>query len=282
MKFKMSLSHHETADKTRRAPAPAVVVAWTQAEEMRIIMKKNSSIQSTGPGIGWRLPRIALVLMGCLVFLAVAITPSAGVSRAVTLRSGAQAIDKADQAFWDKKFSNPKTEFNRQPSRLLVEAVRGRTAGTALDLGMGEGRNAVYLAHEGWQVTGVDMSDVAIAQAKAHAAKAGINLDAVLDGLDHYDFGRNRWDLIILFYLHAWYNSARPRSALRIYDALKPGGLLVIEGFAGKPKYMFQPNELLRDFTDLRVLRYEDTQGDADWAPGRKSHIIRFVGEKEK
>lgn len=245
-------------------------------------MKNNSSIQSVGPGIGRRLPLIALVFTCCLVLMVVASRRSAGASRAVTLQSGGQAIDKDDQNFWDKKFSDPNTEFNRQPSRLLIEAIRGRKPGSALDLGMGQGRNAVYLAREGWHVTGVDMSDLAVAQAKAHAAQAGVSLNAVLDGLDHYDFGKNRWDIIILFYLHAWYNSARPRSAQRIYDALNPGGLLVIEGFAGRPKYMFQPNELLHDFTDLRVLLYEDKQGEADWAPGRKTHIIRFVGEKVK
>jgi len=69
---------------------------------------------------------------------------------------------------------------------------------------------------------------------------------------------------------------------MRIAAALKPGGLLVIEGFAGQEKFMFQPNELLRDFSDLRVLRYEDTEDEADWAPGHRSHIIRFVAEKMK
>jgi hypothetical protein len=56
--------------------------------------------------------------------------------------------------------------------------------------------------------------------------------------------------------------------------------LLVIEGFAGKEKFMFQPNELPHDFGDLRILRYEDLQDEADWAPGHKSQIIRLVAEK--
>jgi hypothetical protein len=45
------------------------------------------------------------------------------------------------------------------------------------------------------------------------------------------------------FYVHAWYRDAKPRSVERIHAALKPGGLLVIEGFAGKQSFMFQPNE---------------------------------------
>jgi SAM-dependent methyltransferase len=191
-----------------------------------------------------------------------------------------QVVDPRDRDFWNGKYSDPKFEFNHQPSRLLVEAVRGRHPGLAIDLGMGEGRNAIYLAQQGWQVTGVDLSDVAVAQAKRHAAQVGIKLDAVIDGLDHYDFGRGRWDLITLFYMHAWYHGAKPRAVERLRNALKPGGLLVIEGFAGNEKYMFQPNELPRDFGDLRILRYEDVREEADWAPGSKSHIVRLVAEK--
>ena len=194
--------------------------------------------------------------------------------------AASQTVDPRDRDFWNSKYNDPKFEFNRQPSRLLVEAVRRWHPRLAIDLGMGEGRNAIYLAQQGWQVTGADLSDVAVAQAKAHAAKVGIKLDAVIDSLDHYDFGRARWDLIALFYVHAWYHGAKPRAVERLRNALKPGGLLVIEGFAGDEKFMFQPDELLRDFSDLRILRYEDVEEEADWAPGRKSHIVRLVAQK--
>jgi SAM-dependent methyltransferase len=192
----------------------------------------------------------------------------------------AQAIDPRDRDFWNGKFGDPSTEFNRQPSKLLVDAIRDRKPGKAIDLGMGEGRNAIFLAQHGWQTTGVDLADVAVAQARKRALALGVKLDAVVDGLDHFEFGKNRWDLITLFYMHAWYHGAKPASARRIREALKPGGLLVIEGFAGKESFMFQPNELLRDFSNLRILRYEDLEGEADWAPGQKSHIIRLVAEK--
>jgi SAM-dependent methyltransferase len=200
----------------------------------------------------------------------------------VTLTAAAQDIDRDDRDFWNKKFSDPNTQFNRDPSRLLIEALRDRKPGRAIDLGMGEGRNAVYLAQHGWQTTGVDLSDVAVVQARKRALEAGVKLDAVNDGLDHFELGRDRWDLIALFYMHAWYHGAKPRSVSRIYEALKPGGLLVIEGFAGRENFMFQPNELLHDFRELTVLRYEDLQNEADWAPGRQSHIIRFVAQKPR
>jgi SAM-dependent methyltransferase len=192
-----------------------------------------------------------------------------------------QNVNPRDQDFWNGKFSDPKTAFNRSPNQLLVEAVRDHKPGAAVDLGMGEGRNAVYLAQQGWQVTGVDQSDVAVAQARKRAMETGVKLDGVVDDLDHFDLGRSRWDLIVVMYVHAWYHSAKPGCVQRIVEALKPGGLLVVEGFASNETYMFHSNELLRDFGDLRILRYEDLEGQADWAPGRKSHIIRLVAEKK-
>src|SRR5262249_19269536 len=114
------------------------------------------------------------------------------------------------------------------------------------------------------------------------AAKLHVNLAAIADTVDHYDMGKNRWDLIALFYMHAWYHGAKPASFKRMQAALKPGGLLVIEGFAGQEKFMFQPNELLRDFSDLGVRRYENIEDEEEWAPGHPSHIIRFVAEKMK
>jgi SAM-dependent methyltransferase len=193
-----------------------------------------------------------------------------------------QTVDQADREFWNGKFSDPKTEFRHEPSALLVDAIRGRTPGRAVDLGMGQGRNTIFLASQGWNATGVDLSDVAVAQAKASAARAGAKITAIVDDLDHFPMGTNQWDLIAMFYVHAWFQASRSSSIGRIAAALKPGGLLVVEGFAGREKFMFQPNELLRDFSGLRVLRYEDREDEAEWAPGRRSHVIRLVAEKSR
>ena len=76
------------------------------------------------------------------------------------------------------KFNDPATRFNRQPSALLVDAIRNRQPGAAIDLGMGQGRNAIYRAQQGWQVTGVDLSDVAVAQAKKRAGELHVRWTA--------------------------------------------------------------------------------------------------------
>lgn len=198
----------------------------------------------------------------------------------LTLPALAQSIDPRDRDFWNGKFNDPKTQFKREPSRLLIDATRDRKPGSAIDLGMGEGRNAIYLAQHGWQVTGVDLADAGVAQAKTRAAELHVNLTAVVDSLDHYDLGKHRWDLIAMFYVHAWYHGAKSANMARLKEALKPGGLLVVEGFAGPERYMFQMNELLQDFPEMRVLRYEDLQAEAEWAPGKSSHIVRLIAER--
>lgn len=231
-----------------------------------MLLQKSRGHLGTSIGNAIRLPVRVAGFLFCLLVIAPLVT--------------SQNIDSRDRDFWNGKFSDPGTRFNREASRLVVDAVRDRSPGLAIDLGMGEGRNAIYLAQRGWQTTGVDLSNVAVAQAKKRANQLGVKLDAVTDGLDHFDLGHNRWDLITLFYMHAWYHGAKPRSVELLRGALKPGGLLVIEGFAGNEKFIFQTNELLRDFGDLKILRYEDLQDEADWAPGHKSHIIRLVAEK--
>jgi len=198
----------------------------------------------------------------------------------VLLVASAQTVDQRDREFWNAKFNDPTTQFRRDPSRLLVDAIKDRQPGRALDLGMGQGRNTIFLAQRGWDATGVDLSDVGVKQALTRAAELHVNIAAIVDTLDHYSFGTDRWDLIALFYMHAWYHGTKPASTKRLVDALKPGGLLVVEGFAGTEKFMFQANELLHDFPELRVLRYEDCEDEAEWAPGHRSRVIRFVAEK--
>jgi methylase of polypeptide subunit release factors len=101
------------------------------------------------------------------------------------------------RGYWDDVFRSGKIQFNKNASKLLQYAIRDRKPGLALDLGMGEGRNSVFLASIGCQVTGVDISGEAVKQATARASAAHVSIDAVTDDLDHFDPGRAKWDLIV-------------------------------------------------------------------------------------
>ena len=211
--------------------------------------------------------------------LVLALSPSALGRQAPT--TPAEPTPEQLRARWNMTFLLGAPTLKRDPSSVLVATVRGRKPGKALDLGTGEGRNAVFLAEQQWEVTGVDISDMAVAQAKSNAAARKVKLEAIVGNLDTYDFGSEQWDLITSFYMHAWHDRSKTDVPARIYQALKPGGLVVIEGFA-KPEVPigFSADALSSAYARLRILRNESVIDEADWDKGNKRHIVRFVAEK--
>ena len=167
--------------------------------------------------------------------------------------------DDAWPLIFDNIFTSRTPNFSNAPSPLLMAAVQGRTPGTALDIGMGQGRNAVALAKQGWTVTGIDISDEGLAVAKANASLAGVPLTAVHATDAQFDYGHNRWDLIAVIYGPG--STADERFVQRLSDALKPGGIVVVESFASpraaarRRPVDIDPADLLRAFAAFRLLR---------------------------
>ena len=184
---------------------------------------------------------------------------------------------------WNKEFERGTPTLRAAPSKLLIEVAQGRKPGANLDLGMGQGRNAIYLAGQGWDVTGVDISDVAVEQAKKNAAARGVKMQVVLADLDTFEFGTERWDLITSFYMHGWHQNSKTDVPTRIYNALRPGGLLVMEAFRRPLNGSgFRTDELAKAFGRLRILRNEDVVDEPDWSKGEKKDLVRFVAEKPR
>ena len=196
--------------------------------------------------------------------------------KTITEHGDALEIDR-----WNRILTSPTAHFNREPNAFLVDMVKGRTAGAALDVGMGQGRNTLFLANQGWRVTGFDPAAQAVAAARAEADRLGLAITTTTDRDDTFDWGRDRWDLIVMSYVDVRGNAARAM------DALKPGGIVVVEGFhrdAAKEHpiggaVVFDTNELLTIFRPLRVLRYEDVSavGDFGLEPTR---VVRLCAEK--
>jgi 2-polyprenyl-3-methyl-5-hydroxy-6-metoxy-1,4-benzoquinol methylase len=82
--------------------------------------------------------------------------------------------------------------FKVTPSAFLTQALTRRTPGTALDVGMGQGRNALWLAEHGWAVTGFDPSDVALAEAQDQARKQNVKIETVLSTYQQFDYGTEK------------------------------------------------------------------------------------------
>jgi SAM-dependent methyltransferase len=184
----------------------------------------------------------------------------------------------AERAMWNETFRKS-VGFRREPNRHLVAMVKDRAPGTALDVAMGQGRNAVFLASKRWKVTGVDISDEGIRIANEAAAKQGLAIDTVEHDVDTYDFGVDRWDLVTMIYAGddvGWIERIKP--------SIRPGGLFVVECFhddavAGTGIGGFGTGELARLFAGWTIVHDEVVEDAADWAPG-KTKLVRFAAQK--
>jgi 2-polyprenyl-3-methyl-5-hydroxy-6-metoxy-1,4-benzoquinol methylase len=136
---------------------------------------------------------------------------------------------------------------------------------------MGQGRNAIFLAQQGWDVTGFDPSVEGVRQAQAAAQNLKLQLNASVAREEDFDLGREMWDLIVITYVRR----LNSEDANRFEQALKPRGILVYEN-----NNVGERNELLRAFLRFRILRFEDVDAYADWHPQKKQQVERLVSER--
>jgi len=182
---------------------------------------------------------------------------------------------------WNRILTAEKPHFNTKPNAFLVEIASSRRPGTALDVGMGQGRNSIWLAQQGWDVTGFDPAEKAVALALENAQKTGVHIKTEVKGMEDFDFGESRWDMIVLSYV-----GAREMPDV-IQRALKPGGVVVVEAFhrdATKGSsiggaVVFDTGELPALFPHLRVVRYEEPMATADFGLD-KVRLVRYCGER--
>ena len=189
---------------------------------------------------------------------------------------------------FNKTFRDPnQTTFNTEPSAFLVSVTKALKPGTALDVAMGQGRNAVYLASKGWEVTGFDIAEDGLKLANQNASKASVRITTTKARIEDFDYGKERWDLICLIYVNVPF--VDPTFIARIKDALKPGGVVLIDQpfrslTAPEPGWpeteQDKPGALPKAWAEFKVLSYEDTTGTADWqqtATPRLEYKARIV-----
>jgi SAM-dependent methyltransferase len=176
-----------------------------------------------------------------------------------------------DNTYWNKVYRADQAIFVHRPTDLLVSAVKARRPGKAVDIGMGQGRNSIFLAQQGWEVTGFDPSEEGVRQARERARKLGLNLRALVAREEDFDFGTAQWDLIVMTYVRR----LRPGDADRFARALRPQGIFVYEN-----NNVGKQNELLEYFLAWRILHFEDLDTNSDWHPERIARVERLVAEK--
>lgn len=198
---------------------------------------------------------------------------------------------------WDQRYAVPDYIYGTEPNAFLVSVVRDPSLGfrpgtRALAVGDGEGRNGVWLAEQGFEVQSVDGSAVASAKAQRLAEQRGVRLTYTVTDLRSWDWPRAEFDLVAAIFIH-FLPGDRARMHAAMWQALRPGGLLVLEAFApeqlayqtgGPPvREMLYTAETLRaDFTGAELLRLEPRVADLSegtYHRGRAA-VVRLVARR--
>ncbi|MAC81751.1 MAG: SAM-dependent methyltransferase [Rhodobacteraceae bacterium] len=194
---------------------------------------------------------------------------------------------------WDERFSTSDFVFGTAPAAYLVAAADHLDKGSrVLCVADGEGRNSVYLAGLGHEVTAFDASAVGIEKAKGLAAKQGVSVDYRLSGVEDWDWTRP-YDAVVAIFIQFMPPDMRARIFDGLRQAVRPGGLLLLHGYAprqveygtGGPRQvqnMYTTDLLQTHFGDWDILRLEDYDADLDEGTGHsgRSGLVDLIARR--
>ena len=197
------------------------------------------------------------------------------------------------QEMWDKRFSTPEYLFGEEPNAFLASQAPRFPSGNALALADGEGRNSVWLARQGLIVDAFDFSPPAVTKAQALAAKHGVEVNFSCSDWQSFEWKPEHYDLVAGIFFQFATPTERADLFERIKHSLKPGGLLVIQGYGknqlsfrtggpGKLEHLYDEALLRLAFSgfDIQVCEtYETTIQEGSGHNGM-SALVGFVARK--
>ncbi len=194
--------------------------------------------------------------------------------------------------FWNERFGTKEYAYGEAPNNFVVEELKKLTPGKILFPAEGEGRNAVYAATQGWKVTAFDPSIEGKKKSELLAAKHRVKIDYQIADYENIEFAKESFDCMVLVFAHM---SPEKRNEYhkKLMTFLKPGGILILEGFSkeqinkntGGPQnidMLFSKEELQTDFSNFSDLNIIETETKLDEGPFHqgKASVIRVVGSK--
>ena len=196
-------------------------------------------------------------------------------------------MDTTEQAAWDQRYSGPDLVWGAGPNRFVAEELAALPPGRAIDLGTGEGRNAIWLAERGWRVTAVDFSAAGLDRAARLAAERGASVDWVQADLLDYQPAPGGYDLVLIAYLQL------PSASLtRVFRAaaaaVAPGGTLLVighdrdniaRGHGGPqdPDRLYTPTMVAAELGGLTIRRTERVPRPVRTPEGERTAIDTLV-----
>jgi len=194
--------------------------------------------------------------------------------------------------FWNERFGTEEYAYGTEPNRFYKEQLAKLPTGKILFPAEGEGRNAVYAATQGWLVTAFDPSIEGKKKAELLAQKNKVSISYLIDNYEFVDFPRESFDCIVLIFAHM-HPLKRKDYHQKLATFLKPGGILILEGFSkkqinnnsGGPRdldMLFSVEELKSDFGSFSELKITEDDAQLNEGPFHKgtASVIRVLGVK--
>jgi 2-polyprenyl-3-methyl-5-hydroxy-6-metoxy-1,4-benzoquinol methylase len=197
--------------------------------------------------------------------------------------------------FWNERFDKEEFIFGKEPNEYLVDKTKQylKPKDKVLCIADGEGRNGVWLAKQGMHVVGFDASDIALTKAKQFAKENQVEVDYTFSDTDNFAWQPNAYDAVIAIFIQFADPAMRERIFQKTYEALKPGGIFILQGYTpkqleyktGGPSLMehLYTDELIRELTKgfevLELVSYEKELSEGPRHTGM-SAILGLVAKK--
>ncbi len=192
-----------------------------------------------------------------------------------------------DSQEWDRRYAGAELVWTAEPNRFVVAELQDLAPGRALDVAAGEGRNAVWLASRGWQVTAVDFSAVGLDKGRRLAQARGLAIDWVHADVRDYQPEAASFQLVLVAYLQL-HESELDGVLRRAATALASGGVLLVvghdvtnltEGTGGPPDpaVLYTPESITRSLGGLTIVRAERVRRPVATADGDRNAVDTLV-----